>query len=99
VNKGKTTNNAEKSIIGAESLSKVFGRGAQTALEMRRSGRSKAEVEKETGLSSGSLTRASRFTRVRSSWSSDSLGAGSPGDEMIIAGKRQKEERCAKARG
>ena len=31
VNKGKTTNNVEKPIIGAESLSKVFGRGSGVA--------------------------------------------------------------------
>ena len=40
-------------IIRVENCSKVFGRRAQQALEMRRSGRSKAEVERATGSTIG----------------------------------------------
>jgi glycine betaine/proline transport system ATP-binding protein len=40
-------------IIRAENLSKVFGRRADRALEMRRSGKSKAEVESSTGSTIG----------------------------------------------
>ncbi len=40
-------------VIRAENLSKVFGRRSRQALEMRRSGRSKAELEKETGSTIG----------------------------------------------
>jgi glycine betaine/proline transport system ATP-binding protein len=43
----------EEHIIRAESLSKVFGRRGRQALEMRRSGKSKAEVERETGSTIG----------------------------------------------
>jgi glycine betaine/proline transport system ATP-binding protein len=42
-----------ESIIRVEKCSKVFGRRAQQALEMRRSGRSKAEVERATGSTIG----------------------------------------------
>src|SRR5918992_631933 len=40
-------------IIRVENCSKVFGRRAQQALEMRRSGKSKAEVERATGATIG----------------------------------------------
>ena len=40
-------------IIQAEGLSKVFGRRASQALQMRRSGKSKAEVESSTGSTIG----------------------------------------------
>jgi glycine betaine/proline transport system ATP-binding protein len=40
-------------IIRVENCSVVFGRRARQALEMRRSGKSKAEVEKETGSTIG----------------------------------------------
>ena len=40
-------------MIRAEKLSKVFGRRGKQALEMRRSGKSKAEVERETGSTIG----------------------------------------------
>ena len=40
-------------IIRVESTSIVFGRRARQALEMRRSGKSKAEVERETGSTIG----------------------------------------------
>lgn len=40
-------------IIRVENCSIVFGRRARQALEMRRSGKSKAEVEKETGSTIG----------------------------------------------
>jgi glycine betaine/proline transport system ATP-binding protein len=41
------------SIIRVENVSVVFGRRARQALEMRRSGSSKAEVERETGSTIG----------------------------------------------
>ncbi len=40
-------------IIRVENCSKVFGRRAQQALEMRRAGKSKAEVERTTGATIG----------------------------------------------
>lgn len=40
-------------VIRARGLSKVFGRQGRRALELRRSGRSKAEVEKQTGSTIG----------------------------------------------
>src|SRR5215216_7311712 len=40
-------------IIRVENCSVVFGRRARQALEIRRSGKSKAEVEKETGSTIG----------------------------------------------
>src|SRR3712207_6574944 len=40
-------------IIRVENVSVVFGRRARQALEMRRSGSSKAEVERETGSTIG----------------------------------------------
>src|SRR5215216_636282 len=42
-----------EAMIRAEKLSKVFGRRGKQALEMRRSGKSKAEVERETGSTIG----------------------------------------------
>ena len=42
-----------EAIIQAEGLSKVFGRRASQALQMRRSGKSKAEVESSTGSTIG----------------------------------------------
>ncbi len=42
-----------ETVIRVENLSKVFGRRTRQALEMRRSGESKAEVEKETGATIG----------------------------------------------
>ena len=42
-----------EAVIKVENLSKVFGRRTRQALEMRRSGKSKAEVEKETGATIG----------------------------------------------
>ncbi|QYJ14789.1 Glycine betaine/carnitine transport ATP-binding protein GbuA [Rubrobacter xylanophilus DSM 9941] len=47
------TDNALEHFIRVEKLSKVFGRHGRRALELRRSGRSKAEVEKETGSTIG----------------------------------------------
>jgi glycine betaine/proline transport system ATP-binding protein len=46
-------NRSRESIIRAEHVSKVFGRRGRQALEMRRSGKSKAEVERETGSTIG----------------------------------------------
>ena len=46
-------NRSRESIIRAEHISKVFGRRGRQALEMRRSGKSKAEVERETGSTIG----------------------------------------------
>ena len=43
----------QEAVIRIEDLSKVFGRRSQQALEMRRNGKSKAEVEKETGSTIG----------------------------------------------
>lgn len=43
----------EEAVIRARGLCKVFGRHGRRALELRRSGRSKAEVEKETGSTIG----------------------------------------------
>lgn len=43
----------QEAVIRVEDLSKVFGRRSQQALEMRRDGKSKAEVEKETGSTIG----------------------------------------------
>jgi len=48
-----TRGNGGAPIIRVEGCSVVFGRRAQQALEMRRSGRSKAEVERETGSTIG----------------------------------------------
>ncbi|MDQ3864347.1 MAG: glycine betaine/L-proline ABC transporter ATP-binding protein, partial [Actinomycetota bacterium] len=45
--------NGGEPIIRVEDCSVVFGRKAQQALQMRRSGKSKAEVEKETGSTIG----------------------------------------------
>ena len=45
--------NGGKPIIRVEDCSVVFGRKARQALEMRRSGKSKAEVERETGSTIG----------------------------------------------
>ena len=45
--------NGGEPIIRVEACSVVFGRKSQQALEMRRSGKSKAEVEKETGSTIG----------------------------------------------
>ena len=45
--------NGGEPIIRVEARSVVFGRKSQQALEMRRSGKSKAEVEKETGSTIG----------------------------------------------
>src|SRR5215217_7105069 len=42
-----------EAVIRVEDCSVVFGRRARQALEMRRSGSSKAEVEKETGSTIG----------------------------------------------
>lgn len=42
-----------ETFIRVENCSKVFGRRAQQALEMRRSGETKAEVERETGATIG----------------------------------------------
>ena len=44
---------SQEAVIRAENLSKIFGRKTRQALEMRRSGQSKAEVEKETGSTIG----------------------------------------------
>lgn len=44
---------SREAVIRVEKLSKVFGRKIRQALEMRRSGKSKAEVEKETGSTIG----------------------------------------------
>jgi glycine betaine/proline transport system ATP-binding protein len=44
---------SQAEIIRVENCSVVFGRRARQALEMRRSGRSKAEVERETGSTIG----------------------------------------------
>jgi glycine betaine/proline transport system ATP-binding protein len=46
-------NRSLESIIRVEDCSVVFGRRSQQALEMRRSGKSKAEVERETGSTIG----------------------------------------------
>ena len=43
----------QEQIIRVENCSVVFGRRGQQALQMRRSGKSKAEVEKETGSTIG----------------------------------------------
>ena len=45
----------------------VFGRRAQQALEMRRSGKSKAEVERETGSTIGVYDVNFEVAGVRSS--------------------------------
>jgi glycine betaine/proline transport system ATP-binding protein len=45
--------NGGEPIIRVEECSVVFGRKSQQALEMRRAGKSKAEVEKETGSTIG----------------------------------------------
>ena len=42
-------------IIRVENCSVVFGRRAKQALEMRRAGKSKAEVERETGSTIGAF--------------------------------------------
>ena len=44
---------SREAVIRVENLSKVFGRKIRQALEMRRSGKSKAEVEEETGSTIG----------------------------------------------
>jgi glycine betaine/proline transport system ATP-binding protein len=46
-------NNGGEPIIRVEDCSVVFGRRTQQALEMRRSGKSKSDVEKETGSTIG----------------------------------------------
>lgn len=46
---GAVDGSRRERVIRVEKLSKVFGRRAERALAMRRSGRSKAEVERETG--------------------------------------------------
>jgi glycine betaine/proline transport system ATP-binding protein len=48
-----TRGNGGEPIIRVENCSVVFGRRAKQALEMRRSGKSKAEVEKATGSTIG----------------------------------------------
>ena len=48
-----TRHAGEEPIIRVENCSVVFGRRAKQALEMRRSGKSKAEVEKATGSTIG----------------------------------------------
>jgi glycine betaine/proline transport system ATP-binding protein len=48
-----TRGNGEEPIIRVENCSVVFGRRAKQALEMRRSGKSKAEVETDTGSTIG----------------------------------------------
>src|SRR5215213_5804915 len=48
-----TRGNGGEPIIRVEDCSVVFGRRAKQALEMRRSGKSKAEVERETGSTIG----------------------------------------------
>ena len=48
-----TQANGGQPIIRVENCSVVFGRRARQALEMRRSGKSKAEVERETGSTIG----------------------------------------------
>jgi glycine betaine/proline transport system ATP-binding protein len=53
VRENVTQGNGEEPIIRVEECSVVFGRKVQQALEMRRSGKSKAEVEKETGSTIG----------------------------------------------
>src|ERR671916_2211823 len=49
----ETDNRGQREIIRVEDCSVVFGRRARQALEMRRSGSSKAEVERETGSTIG----------------------------------------------
>jgi glycine betaine/proline transport system ATP-binding protein len=49
----QATNVSSETIIRVEDISKVFGRRARHALEMRRSGQSKAEVERTTGATLG----------------------------------------------
>src|SRR5687767_11667527 len=54
--KGEVTESESRGreeIIRVEDCSVVFGRRARQALEMRRSGKSKAEVERETGSTIG----------------------------------------------
>jgi glycine betaine/proline transport system ATP-binding protein len=53
VQENGTRSNKEEPIIRVENCSVVFGRRAKQALEMRRSGKSKAEVEKATGSTIG----------------------------------------------
>jgi glycine betaine/proline transport system ATP-binding protein len=53
VRENGTQGNGGEPIIRVEECSVVFGRKSQQALEMRRSGKSKAEVEKETGSTIG----------------------------------------------
>jgi hypothetical protein len=48
-----TRGNEGEPLIRVEGCSVVFGRKARQALEMRRSGKSKAEVESETGSTIG----------------------------------------------
>jgi glycine betaine/proline transport system ATP-binding protein len=48
-----TRGTANETLIRVEGCSVVFGRKAKQALEMRRSGKSKAEVESETGSTIG----------------------------------------------
>ena len=53
VRENGTQGNGGEPIIRVEECSVVFGRKSQQALEMRRSGKSKAEVERETGSTIG----------------------------------------------
>jgi glycine betaine/proline transport system ATP-binding protein len=53
VQENVTQGNGGGPIIRVEGCSVVFGRRAQQALQMRRSGKSKAEVERETGSTIG----------------------------------------------
>jgi glycine betaine/proline transport system ATP-binding protein len=53
VQENGTRSNGEEPIIRVENCSVVFGRRAKQALEMRRSGKSKAEVESATGSTIG----------------------------------------------
>jgi glycine betaine/proline transport system ATP-binding protein len=50
---GATESESRDPIIRVEDISVVFGRKARQALEMRRSGSNKAEVERETGSTIG----------------------------------------------
>ena len=52
-NSTQEQNNDGEPIIRVEGCSVVFGRRSQQALQMRRSGKSKAEVERETGSTIG----------------------------------------------
>src|SRR3712207_8343599 len=59
----RSESRGREEIIRVEDCSVVFGRRAKQALEMRRSGSSKAEVERETGSTIGDR----KSTRLNSS--------------------------------